>query len=80
MRVLVEVGEVCADYQDRVFRDLHCQHLQLGEMWCWIYCKEKNRTEAIAKAHPDAGDIWLWTAIDADTKLVLSCNETRSMS
>jgi IS1 family transposase len=70
MRVLVEAGEVCAHYQDRVFRDLHCQRLQLDEMWCWIYCKEKNRTEAIAKTHPDAGDIWLWTAIDADTKLV----------
>jgi IS1 family transposase len=41
-------------------------------MWGWIFCKEKNRTEEIAKAHPDAGDIWLWVAIDADTKLVPS--------
>jgi IS1 family transposase len=72
MRVLVEVGQVCADYQDQVFRNLKCQHLQLDEMWAWIYCKEKNRTEEIAKNHPDAGDIWLWVAIDADTKLVPS--------
>ena len=70
MRVLVEVGEVCADYQDKVFQNLKCRRLQLDEMWCWIYCKERNRTEAIAKAHPDAGDIWLWTAVDADSKLV----------
>lgn len=70
MRVLVEVGQVCADYQDRVFRNLACRRLQLDEMWCWIYCKQKNRTEEIAKKHPDAGDIWLWTAIDADNKLV----------
>src|SRR5271157_401081 len=70
MRVLVEVGEVCADYQNRVFRNLNSRHLQLDEMWCWIYCKEKNRTEEIAKNHPDAGDIWLWTAVDADSKLV----------
>jgi len=70
MRVLVEVGEVCADYQDKVFQNLKCRRLQLDEMWCWIYCKEKNRTEEIAKAHPDAGDIWLWTAVDADSKLV----------
>jgi IS1 family transposase len=72
MRVLVEVGRVCADYQDQVFHNLKCQRLQLDEMWAWIYCKEKNRTEEIAKAHPDSGDIWLWVAIDADTKLVPS--------
>jgi IS1 family transposase len=72
MRVLVEVGAVCADYQDKVFRNLRTQRLQLDEMWSWIYCKEKNRTEEIAKAHPDSGDVWLWVAIDADTKLVPS--------
>ena len=38
MRVLVEVGEVCADYQDRIFRNLNSRRLQLDEMWCWIYC------------------------------------------
>jgi IS1 family transposase len=70
MRLLVEVGRVCADYQDRAFRNLSCRRLQLDEMWAWIYCKEKNRTEEIAKAHPDAGDVWLWVAVDADTKLV----------
>jgi len=72
MRVLVEVGAVCADYQDRVFRNLPTRRLQLDEMWAWIYCKQKNRTEEIAKKHPDAGDVWLWVAIDADTKLVPS--------
>jgi IS1 family transposase len=70
MRLLVEVGDVCADYQNEVFRNLTCKRLQLDEMWAWIYCKEKHRTEKIAKEHPDAGDIWLWTAIDSDTKLV----------
>lgn len=72
MRVLVEVGDVCADYQDKVFRNLKCRRLQLDEMWSWIYCKDKNRTEEIAKQHPDAGDVWLWIAVDADTKLVPS--------
>ena len=70
MRVLVEVGDFCAEYQDRAFRNLSCRRLQLDEMWAWIYCKEKNRTEEIARLHPDAGDVWLWVAIDADTKLV----------
>lgn len=72
LRILVEVGEVCADYQDRVFRNLRCKRLQLDEMWAWIYCKEKNRTEEIARKNPDAGDVWLWVAVDADTKLVPS--------
>lgn len=70
MRVLVEVGEVCADYQDNVFRNLRCKRLQLDEMWAWIYCKEKNRTEEIARKNPDAGDVWLWVCVDADSKLV----------
>jgi IS1 family transposase len=70
MRVLLEVGTICAEYQDKVFRNLHCKRLQLDEIWSWIYCKEKNRTEEIAKKNAAAGDIWLWTAIDADTKLV----------
>jgi IS1 family transposase len=70
MRLLLEVGEVCAIYQDQVFRNLKSKRLQLDEMWAWIYCKEKNRTEEIAKEHPDAGDVWLWVCIDADSKLV----------
>ncbi len=72
MRLLVEVGEVCADYQDHAFRNLRCRRLQLDEMWSWIFCKEKNRTEEIARKNPDAGDIWLWVAVDADSKLVPS--------
>jgi IS1 family transposase len=72
MRLLVEVGEVCADYQDQVFRNLRSRRLQLDEMWSWIYCKEKNRTEEIARKNPDAGDVWLWVCVDADSKLVPS--------
>src|SRR5579864_1166750 len=72
MRLLVEVGEVCADYQDHMFRNLQSKRLQLDEMWSWIYCKDKNRTEEIARKCPDAGDVWLWVAVDADSKLVPS--------
>jgi IS1 family transposase len=70
MRLIVEVGEVCAEYQDQVFHNLKCRRLQLDELWAWIYCKQKNRTEEIAKKNPAAGDVWLWTAVCADTKLV----------
>lgn len=70
MRMLFEVGTFCAEYQDKMFRNLPCKRIQLDEMWSWIYCKQKNRTEEIARKNPAAGDIWLWTAVCADTKLV----------
>jgi IS1 family transposase len=69
MRLLVEVGEFCADYQDRVFRNLNCQRLQVDEMWSFCYCKQNNLTPEILKSRI-AGDAWLWSAIDAETKLV----------
>lgn len=72
MRLLVEVGAVCADYQDRVFRNLKCQRMQVDECWQFVYCKQKTVTPEIAAKSPDAGDTWLWAAIDADSKLVPS--------
>jgi IS1 family transposase len=69
MRLLVEVGEFCAEYQDKAFRNLKCARVQVDEMWSFCYCKQKNVTEAISEEHV-AGDVWLWSAIDAETKLV----------
>lgn len=70
MRLLCEVGEVCENYQDRVLRNLPCRRIQLDELWGFNYCKAKNVTEEIAERIPNAGDVWLWVAIDAETKLV----------
>jgi IS1 family transposase len=70
MRVLVEVGQVCEEYQDRVFRNLPCKRIQLDELWGFNYCKAKSVTPEIAARVERAGDVWLWVAIDADTKLV----------
>src|SRR5713101_3691188 len=69
MRLLVEVGAVCSNYQDRVFRNLSCQRLQVDELWGYVGAKQKNVTPENA-ARGAIGDIWLWTAIDADSKLV----------
>ncbi len=44
MRLLVDVGQVCADYQDHVLRNLSTRRLQLDELWSWIFCKNKNVT------------------------------------
>jgi IS1 family transposase len=70
MRVLVEVGAVCEEYQDRTLRNLTCRRVQLDELWGFNYCKQKTVTEEIAAKVPGAGDVWLWVAIDAETKLV----------
>ncbi len=69
MRLLIECGEFCAAYQDRAFRNLKCQRVQVDEMWSFCYAKQKNVTPEIAADHV-AGDVWLWSAVDADTKLV----------
>jgi len=70
MRVLVEAGQVCESFQDRVFRNLSCRLVQLDELWGFNYCKAKTVTPEIADKVPGAGDVWLWVAIDAETKLV----------
>lgn len=72
MRLLREVGEVCADYEDRVLRNLKSRRIQLDELWGFLYCKNKNVTPEIAAKYPCAGDVWLWSAIDADSKLILT--------
>src|ERR1035438_9768858 len=72
LRVLVEVGAVCADYQDRVMRNLKSERVQIDEMWQFVYCKQKSVTPAIASKNPGAGDAWLWVAIDADSKLAIT--------
>jgi len=71
MRLLCEVGSICESYQDRVMRNLTCRRIQLDELWSFNYCKAKNITPEIVGKVPFAGDAWLWTAFDAESKLVL---------
>ena len=51
-------------------RNLTCKRIQVDEMWSFCYAKAKNVTAKMAEKHPMAGDVWLWVALDADTKLV----------
>jgi IS1 family transposase len=71
-KLLVEAGTACAAYQDRAFRNLNLKRLQCDEIWSFVYAKQKNVTLKMLVEHGLAGDIWTWTAIDADTKLVPS--------
>ncbi len=70
-KLLVDMGAACSEYQDRTLRNLPSKRMQVDEIWAFVYAKERNL--AVAKQAPDgAGDIWTWTAICADTKLVPS--------
>ena len=69
VKLLTELGSACLDYQDETLRDLSCQRLQCNEIWSFIYSKAKNVPEG-HKGEIGYGDVWTWTAIDADTKLV----------
>ena len=70
-KLLVDAGRACSDYQDKALRDLSCKRLQIDEIWEFCYAKAKNVATA-KRAPKEAGDIWTFVAIDADTKLVPS--------
>ena len=70
-KLLVDVGQACSAYHDEHVRELSCKRIQCDEIWSFCYAKAKN--VATAKAAPEtAGDVWVWTAIDADSKLAVS--------
>ena len=71
LKLLADLGPACAEYQDKVFRNLNCKRIQCDEIWQFCYAKEKN-VPADKKGHFGYGDVWTWVAIDADTKLVPS--------
>ncbi len=70
-KLLVDAGKACATFHDDTVRDVKAKRVQCDEIWSFTYAKAKNVAEA--KAAPDgAGDTWTWTALDADTKLIVS--------
>jgi IS1 family transposase len=70
-KLLVDLGAVCAEYQDRTLRGLPCKTVQVDEMWGFCYAKQRNVPDE-HKGTFGYGDVWTWVAIDADTKLVPS--------
>jgi len=67
LRLLADVGKVCSKYQDKILRDLPCKRIECDEIWSFHYAKEKNVPDEFGH-----GDVWTFTAIRADTKLVPS--------
>lgn len=70
-KLLVDAGNACAEYHDEAVRNVSAKRIQCDEIWTFTYAKQKN--VKTAKAAPEeAGDTWTWTALDADSKLIVS--------
>jgi IS1 family transposase len=70
IKLLCEMGCACADFHHRAVRNLTVQRLQCDEIWSFVGAKKKNVTPE--QEQEGWGDVWTWTAIDADTKLCVT--------
>jgi IS1 family transposase len=70
-KALADAGEACAAFHDETVKGVTSKRVQCDEIWSFVYAKKRN--VETAKAAPEgAGDAWTWTALDADTKLIVS--------
>ncbi|MBS1737901.1 MAG: DDE-type integrase/transposase/recombinase [Bacteroidetes bacterium] len=68
-KLLVEVGKACETFHYETVKDLNSTRIQADEIWSFCYSKQKNVTQDMRIG---SGDVWTWTAIDADSKLIVS--------
>lgn len=71
VKLLAELGDACAKYQDATLRNLPCKRLQCDEIWAFVGAKDKNVPED-KRGQFGVGSVWTWTCTCADTKLVPS--------
>lgn len=71
LKLLGMIGEACLDYQNAVLRNLPCKRIECDEIWCYCYAKDKN-VPASRRGEPGVGSLWTWTALDAESKLMVS--------
>ena len=69
--LLVDAGKACSDHHERTVRGVKSKRIQADEIWSFCYAKQKN-VKAAKSAPDEAGDVWTWTALDADSKLLVS--------
>ena len=70
IKLLVKVGQACLKFQDEQVRNIRSRHVQCDEIWSFCYAKQKN-VPSEKQGEFGYGDVWTWTAIDADTKLCI---------
>jgi IS1 family transposase len=71
LKLLADAGAACEKFHDENVRNVKSKKIQCDEIWSFCYAKEKNVPAAVA-APEEAGDVWTWTALDADSKLIVS--------
>lgn len=70
VKLLLEIGPACSAYQDDKLRKLNSMVVGVDEIWSFVGCKHKRATPA--KQAEGMGDVWTWTALDADSKLLIT--------
>lgn len=70
VKLLGELGAACSKYQDETIRNVSSKRVQCDEIWSFVGAKQKNAS--VEKKAEGWGDCWTWTALDADSKLILS--------
>lgn len=68
-KLLVEVGIACEEFHNQTVKNLNCKHIQCDEIWSFVYAKAKNLP---VEKKGEGGDVWTWTALDPDSKLIVS--------
>src|SRR3954468_11371557 len=71
-KLLQDAGEAALAYHDRAVRGVKAQRIQCDEIWAFVHAKAKNAPKSKRADDPTIGDCWTWTAIDADSKLLIS--------
>ena len=71
-KLLEDAGRACAAYRDEHVRGVKAKRIQCDEVWAYCYAKQKNVVTAMAASQDSAGDVWTWTALEAETKLIVS--------
>lgn len=70
-KLLVDAGNACSAFHNQTVRNLQVKRVQCDEIWSFCYAKDKN-VPNIKDDIEGAGDVWTWTAIDPDSKLIVS--------
>ena len=69
-KILIDAGKVCMSLHDDKVRNVKANRVQVDEIWSFTAAKQKN-VAAMKKPVEGAGDTWTWTALDADSKLIV---------
>ena len=69
-KLLIDAGKACAEFHDEMVRGVRSKRVQVDEIWSFTYAK--RRTFQRQGGSGGAGDTWTWTALDADSKLIVS--------